>query len=139
MPFLTNIPEEMAEAVDNTSSSTAGTLSHQSAVNRTDNSDVWTVKTLFPLAGSAPVLVASLFVFYFFRDCGKKKMNGGGGAPAVADKTSPKDSADSSTKGRLVIELMAVALLSLMFFLYVGLEMAFGNFLTVFSVKCKLG
>ena len=42
----------------------------------------------------------------------------------------------SSPVGR---KLLVLVILMIFFFFYVGLEVAFGTFLTTFAVKCKLG
>lgn len=152
VPFLKNTAED-ASLADGPGGNTSSLLIAETplslpAVNRSVNvvnvdedggsSDFWNVKTLFPLAGSASVLVASLFVFYFCRDWSKKKVNGGGGMPLSsrpADVTSP-----TAARGKQALgEVAVVGLLALLFFLYVGLEVAYGTFLTVFSVRSKLG
>ncbi len=140
MPFLKNSPEEDDASYPhpvNSSSSINYTLplaTNESA--SAADGDVWTVKTLFRLTGSASICIAALFVFYFIRDCGKQKVNGGGGSsPAVTEEKG----AGVTKRGRRVLEIVVIALLSLMFFLYVGLEVAYGTFLTVFSVRSKLG
>jgi hypothetical protein len=140
MPFLKNSPEEYDVSYQhpvNSSSIINHTLPLATNESTTAaDGDVWTVKTLFPLTGSASICIAALFVFYFIRDCGKQKVTGGGSAPAV---TEEKKGEGVTKRGRLVLEIVVIALLSLMFFLYVGLEVAYGTFLTVFSVRSKLG
>jgi hypothetical protein len=138
MPFLKNSPEYDVSYQHplNSSSIINNTLPLATNESTTANDDVWTVKTLFPLTGSASICVATLFVFYFIRDCGKQKVNGGGSSPAA---TEEKEGEGVTKRGRLVLEIVVIALLSLMFFLYVGLEVAYGTFLTVFSVRSKLG
>ncbi len=136
MPFLKNSPEydDSYQHPANISSILNHTLP-LSNESTTIADDVWTVKTLFPLTGSASICVAALFVFYFIRDCGKKKVTGGGSSPTVTEQKGE----GVTRRGRLVLEIVVIALLSLMFFLYVGLEVAYGTFLTVFSVRSKLG
>ncbi len=139
MPFLKNSPEyeyDVSYQHPLNSSSIINYTLPLANESTTAADDVWSVKTLFPLTGSASICIASLFVFYFIRDCGKQKVNGGGGSTPAATK----EEADGVTKrGRLLLEIVVIALLSLMFFLYVGLEVAYGTFLTVFSVRSKLG
>jgi hypothetical protein len=135
MPFLKNSPEEDFSHQHPLNSSSIINYSLPLANESTTaaDGDVWTVKTLFPLTGSASICVAALFVFYFIRDCGKQKVTGGG--PAVTEEKGE----GVTKRGRLVLEIVVISLLSLMFFLYVGLEVAYGTFLTVFSVRSKLG
>jgi hypothetical protein len=139
MPFLKNSPEEDDDSYQhpvNSSSIINYTLPLATNESTTAaDGDIWTVKTLFPLTGSASICVATLFVFYFIRDCGKQKVTGGGSSPAVAEEKGE----GVTKRGRLVLEIVVISLLSLMFFLYVGLEVAYGTFLTVFSVRSKLG
>jgi hypothetical protein len=113
-----------------------------------ESSDFWSVKTLYPMVGVYPLCVAGIFLMYFARDWSKKKTNGGGGAAAafVKEKSGEAEAEPALTDtvggkrgGSPVIEIVVVALLAVLFFLYVGLEVAFGTFLTVFSVKSKLG
>ncbi len=138
MSFLKNSPEddESYQHPVNSSSSINYTLPLANESTTIADVDVWNVKTLFPLIGSASICVATLFVFYFIRDCGKQKVTGGGSTPAG---TEEKRGEGVTKRGRLVLEIVVIALLSLMFFLYVGLEVAYGTFLTVFSVRSKLG
>jgi hypothetical protein len=138
MPFLKNSPEDDFSFPHpvNSSSIINYTLPLATNESTTAADGVWTVKTLFPLTGSASICIAALFVFYFIRDCGKQKVNGGGGS----SPTVTEEKGEGVTKrGRLVLEIVVISLLSLMFFLYVGLEVAYGTFLTVFSVRSKLG
>jgi hypothetical protein len=139
MPFLKNSPEDADGSYQhliNNSSIINNTLPLATNESTTAaDSDVWTVKTLFPLTGSASICIATLFVFYFIRDCGKQKVTGGGGTPSATEEKGE----GVTKRGRLVLEIVVIALLSLMFFLYVGLEVAYGTFLTVFSVRSKLG
>ena len=134
MPFLKNSPEYDVSYQHPVNSSSIINYTLLMANESTTIADgVWTVKTLFPLTGSASICVAALFVFYFIRDCGKKKVNGGGSSPTATEEKGV------TKRGRRVLEIVVIALLSLMFFLYVGLEVAYGTFLTVFSVRSKLG
>ncbi len=138
MPFLKNSPEDdvIYQHPLNSSSIINHTLPLATNESATiADGDVWTVKTLFPVTGSASICVATLFIFYFIRDCGKQKVTGGGSSPTAMEEKG----AGVTKRGRLVLEIVVISLLSLMFFLYVGLEVAYGTFLTVFSVRSKLG
>jgi hypothetical protein len=137
MPFLKNSPEEddSYQHPVNSSSIITPPLANESTTAADDYRYVWTVKTLFPLTGSASIGVAALFVIYFIRDCSKQKVTGGGSTPTATEEKG----AGVTKRGRMLLEIVVISLLSLMFFLYVGLEVAYGTFLTVFSVRSKLG
>ena len=150
MPFLNSDPEtvaNLAEDANTTTAFAADTLMPASPLDANitileanTSSDVWTVRTLYPLVGSYFLLVSGLFLFYFIRDWGKNKKNGGGGGtPAVKGTTTSKEGNSAKVVKRPLVEVVVVGLLAILFFLYVGLEVAYGTFLTVFSVKCKLG
>ncbi len=127
MPFLKNVPEEMLHpsSINNTSTSfvqpdlNEATKSNGTAQDIGD--DIWTVKTLFPLVGLATGLVAVLFIYYFLRDAMKRS-----GQADIAHQISERESLAESPvllpANRVLIEATVVALLALLFFLYVGLE-----------------
>lgn len=69
------------------------------------------------------------FFFYQFMDMKN---------PVDADLKEEEKQSDkqSSPVGR---KMLVLVILMIFFFFYVGLEVAFGTFLTTFAVKCKLG
>jgi hypothetical protein len=89
MPFLKNSPEDDDSYQHPLNSSSIINYTLPLATNESTTAadgDVWTVKTLIPLTGSASICIAALFVFYFIRDCGKKKVTGGGSSPIAEEK-----------------------------------------------------
>jgi hypothetical protein len=158
MPFLNSVADELTtnEMNKTTGSNASESLTVLSNASFTNTSweiepdrlsgggDFWTVKSLYPMAGVYPLLVACVFLIYFARDWRKQQKKNGGGGGANKDNPAQEEAKPAAGagggKGRTpVIELLVVGLLAVLFFLYVGLEVAFGTFLTVFSVKCKLG
>ena len=69
-------------------------------------------------------------MLFFFLDLSKKEE----GEDTKVEKDEQKQ--QTAPVGR---KLLVLVLLMIFFFFYVGLEVAFGTFLTTFSVKCKLG
>jgi fucose permease len=130
MPFLKNVPEEMLHpgSVNNTStpfvkpSLNETTKSNGTAQDIVD--DIWTVKTLFPLVGLVTGLVAVLFIYYFLRDAMKRRRNADNAqiSESVARESLAESPPILLPANRALIEATVVALLALLFFLYVGLE-----------------
>jgi fucose permease len=128
MPFLKNVPEELLHP----SSINTSTSFVQPGWNETTKSngtaqdigdDIWSVKTLFPLVGLVTGLVAVLFIYYFLRDAMKRR---GNADDAEVSRSVARESLAESPillpANRALIEATVVALLALLFFLYVGLE-----------------
>jgi FHS family Na+ dependent glucose MFS transporter 1 len=130
MPFLKNVPEEMLHpsSINNTSMSfvqpdfNETTKSNSTAQGIGD--DIWSVKTLFPLVGLVTGLVAVLFIYYFLRDAMKRR--GQADIAQISESVAKESLAESPPvllpANRALIEATVVALLALLFFLYVGLE-----------------
>jgi FHS family Na+ dependent glucose MFS transporter 1 len=126
MPFLKNVPEELLHpsSINNTSTSfvppswNETTKSNGTAQDIRD--DIWSVKTLFPLVGLVTGLVACLFIYYFLRDAMKRR--GQADIAQISESVAKESLAESPPANRALIEATVVALLALLFFLYVGLE-----------------
>jgi len=90
----------------------------------------WTIKALYPLLGTLPVVCGCMFFVYFCVDLRKVKI-----VVTDAEKEELKE------KGRFPggRSLVVVVAMVLFFFLYVGQEVAYGTFITAFSVQSKLG
>ena len=113
---------------------------------RDNISEQLTIKDLFPLVGSGPIALGLGrnaynksnhilrskyclgFLFYFFLDLRRENVG-------PVEKTEKK----KESKGPEGVKLVVLILSMVFFFLYVGLEVAFGIFITPFAVKCRLG
>jgi len=129
MPFLKNVPEEMLHpsSINNTSMSfVQPDWNETTKSNSTEEigDDIWSVKTLFPLVGLVTGLVAGLFIYYFLRDAMKRR--GQADIAQISESVAKESLAESPPvllpANRALIEATVVALLALLFFLYVGLE-----------------
>ena len=171
IPFLKKVPEEFQASSAAVANRTAGNLPESEkndtindvrhaflygatqTVNSTIQSDTvdedfWTVKALYPLTGSYPLVMAGAFFLYFIVDWSKERENSNNSGEAAFVETACGAAAGSESwetwctvaniKQQLV-EWSMVLLLALFFFVYIGLEVCFNSFLAVFCVKCKLG
>ena len=82
------------------------------------------------------------FLFYFLSDWRQEALSQQSGdqsdpTPAVASSLQPDEL--SLGRDRKLLRLAMLAIMMFFQFLYVGLEVAFGTFLTTFAVKSKLG
>merc|ERR1712130_496779 len=101
------------------------------AVNSTEDEEVeksfWNVKTLYPIVSAYPLLLSMVFIAFHVKDSKTGKKD--------AKKEDKKDAERQLGKG---FTIAIVATVSLLFFLYVGMEVAFGTFVSVFAVQSKL-
>ena len=84
------------------------------------------MKTLYPLVGAYAGILSLGFGAYHLRDI-RKEREGGGQEKKVVETTLSKSNI-----------ILMVALFSALFFLYVGMEVAFGTFVPVFAVQSSL-
>ena len=87
---------------------------------------VWTVKTLYPMVSAYPLLLAIVFLVFHLRD--RREVKKG-------VKKEEKEGENQLNKG---FTIAIVATVSVLFFLYVGMEVAFGTYVSVFAVQSKL-
>ena len=88
-----------------------------------------TIKTLYPTLASYGLLAIIGSLVYFFRDLGQENQAEDEGGQLEEEK-----SGEISGRSKLII----TGLLTLIFFLYNGMEVAFGTFISVFAVKSRL-
>ena len=94
---------------------------------------MWTIKALYPIIGGYALLSSFGLLIFYFKDFRKSRS---------ISRTPDKD--DSSGTGRDQSEMSAkmkvvlVAIMAAMFFIYVGMEVAFGTFISIFAVKSSL-
>jgi FHS family Na+ dependent glucose MFS transporter 1 len=88
---------------------------------------VWSVRTLYPLVGAFAVLISLGFIAYQCKDRRTAR---------VEVKEETKEAENALNK---FYSIFIVCLLSVLFFLYVGMEVAFGTFVSVFAVQSNLG
>ena len=102
-------------------------------INGTDATNPFlTIKTLYPSLSSYGILTTIGCLFYFIKDVRVPS--------PVEDKAETQGAVirgggDISRRSKLLI----IGLLSILFFLYNGMEVAFGTFISVFAVKSNLG
>ena len=121
-PFLINEDEITGEIQNATN---LDTLEHF------EKSD-WTIKALYPIISCYSIISSFGVVFFFFKDYSRNdecqnvtKDN------SETDEKKVNNISDKFTR-------FIVAIMSIMFFLYVGMEVAFGTFVSVFAVKSNL-
>ena len=91
----------------------------------------WTIKALYPLISGYSLLSAIFILFYFIKDYRKASENN-------SKKSSDDNEDKTATNSNLKFKVLLVGVMSLMFFIYVGMEVAFGTFISVFAVKSDL-
>ena len=91
----------------------------------------WTIKALYPLISGYSLLSAIFILFYFIKDYRKASENN-------SKKSSDDNEDKTATNMNLKFKVFLVGVMSLMFFIYVGMEVAFGTFISVFAVKSNL-
>merc|ERR1719483_1347931 len=127
-PFLVNeadvenLPVESEVTLEN---STYQSLEVRSKIE----SSTWTIKDLYPMVGSYPILISFLFFFYFVKDSRKA---------SEQSKETDESNGKKENVEKLKFKIVTVGLVAIFFFLYVGMEVAFGTFVSVFAVESKL-
>ena len=99
-----------------------------------DQSSWWSIKTLYPLVASYGVLT-SLWCLYSSLQDRKSDTN----PPLTAKKANTENKTEDQPAPTTTLKLVVVGLLSIFFFLYVGMEVTFGTFISVFAVQSGLG
>ena len=128
-PFLITEEEEVEDTKANTS------LPHPLAAgdpgDPAGGSSVWTIRALYPLIGAYSLAASLALLCYFVKDLRRKRE-----ASNVSDKEERKaEGQDLPLKYKVAL----VSIMSVMFFVYVGMEVAFGTFISVFAVESDLG
>ena len=94
---------------------------------------VWTIRALYPMIGGYALLSSLGLLIFFFKDSRKARTN---------SRTPGKDDSDSSemdqSKMSAMMKMVLVSIMAAMFFIYVGMEVAFGTFISIFAVKSSL-
>ena len=119
-PFLVN--KEGNETLDTIPGHITDTEAEQSFL---------TIRTLYPALSSYGLLTTVACLYYFFKDI----------RPSHSDEHNA-EAVEEAMSGRRDLsrrsELLIIGLLAILFFLYNGLEVAFGTFIPVFAVKSNL-
>ena len=142
-PFLVN--QEGTEAHSHSSAQLPApglnlTVSENTSLTSPEDSEylssVWTISTLYPLLSSYGVL-SSLPCLYYTQDTQSHHVTG---QLHTEDKANqPTTNTTMTTTITTKLRLVIVGLLGVFFFLYVGMEVAFGTFISVFAVQSGLG
>ena len=92
---------------------------------------VWTIRALYPLIGGYALLSSLGLLIFFIKDARKAQMN---------SRTPDKDDSPERDESKMSAKMKAVlvSLMAAMFFIYVGMEVAFGTFISIFTVKSSL-
>ena len=94
---------------------------------------VWTIKALYPIIGGYALLSSFGLLIFYFKDFRKSRTNSR--TPDKDDSSgTERDQSEMSAKMKVVL----VAIMAAMFFIYVGMEVAFGTFISIFAVKSSL-
>ena len=104
-PFLVNVEE-----VEHLNDSLVSTNLTEEVVGLEVEESLWTVKTLYPIVSAYPVLLSIVFIVFHVKD--RKKVKQGA-------KKEEKEVENKLSKG---FTIAIVAIVSLLFFLYVGME-----------------
>ena len=104
-PFLVNVEE-----VEHLNDSLVSTNLTEEIVGMEVEESLWTVKTLYPIVSAYPVLLSMVFIIFHVKD--RKKVKQGA-------KKEEKEVENQLSKG---FTIAIVAIVSLLFFLYVGME-----------------
>ena len=92
---------------------------------------VWTIRALYPMIGGYTLLSSLGLLVFFIKDARKARTNS---QTPEKDDTTERDESKMSAKMKAVL----VSLMAAMFFIYNGMEEAFGNFISIFAVKSSL-
>ena len=92
---------------------------------------VWTIRALYPLIGGYALLSSLSLLVFFIKDVRKARMK---------SRTPEKDDSPERDESKMSAKMKAVlvSLMAAMFFIYVGMEVAFGTFISIFAVKSSL-
>jgi len=123
-PFLFNADPEFKDS--NSSSSENISMSYQTQ----ELDSIWTIKTLYPILGCYSLIISIGFVLCFLID---KRKN----ADESDDKHKKEDPSKDDSKDTRK-RILLVSLMSIFFFFYVGVEVSYGTYIAVFSVKSSL-
>jgi len=129
-PFLVNVAEFEHHTVENETELENTTVESLEVQNMLESS-TWTIKALYPMAGSYALIISLGFLFYFIKDISKKDRE-----ETEKDETKKNKTEKEDLSRRL--KLVTVGLVAVFFFLYVGMEVAFGTFISVFTVESEL-
>ena len=103
-------------------------------LNKTDevnffSDSTWTIKALYPLVGIYGLLSSVGFLVYYIIDTRKAEREN------KSQNNERNENVDEAvTKWKIIL----VSIMSIMFFIYVGMEVAFGTFVSVFAVESDL-
>lgn len=133
-PFLDHMEEGQNRtnetAAEHTSplstSPLSGNVSTMSGGEAVLQTSIWTIKTLYPMIGSYALLFSWAFLVYYFKD-----------RNAEGNRMKEDKEEEPLRLSRAHI-ILTVSLLSILNLLYGGIEVAFGNFVSVFAVQSKL-
>ena len=92
---------------------------------------VWTIRALYPMIGGYALLSSIGLLIFYLKDFRKPLTNS---RTPDKDDSSEKDQSKMSAKRKAVL----VSLMAAMFFIYIGMEEAFGTFISIFAVKSSL-
>ena len=91
----------------------------------------WTIRALYPLIGSYALLSSLGLLLCFIKDVRKERVNS-----RTPDKEDNPENDQSKLSARM--RAVLVSIMAAMFFIYVGMEVAFGTFISIFAVKSRL-
>ena len=92
---------------------------------------VWTIRALYPIIGGYALLSSVSLLIFYFKDFRKTRTNS---RTPDKEESSERDQSEMSAKMKVVL----VSIMAAMFFIYVGMEVAFGTFISIFAVKSSL-
>ena len=112
---------------------TAPLASHHnlSSLSPTSPESVWTIRALYPLIGGYALLSSFGLLIFFIKDVRKARTN---------SRTPDKEDSPMRVESKMSekMKVLLVSLMAAMFFIYVGMEVAFGTFISIFAVKSSL-
>ena len=127
-PFLHN-----AKNVESDEVLTNSGYNQTSEMENIYQDEIWTIKTLYLIVGVYGILSSFGLVFCFIKDF-KNGQTNYGNMNGDSSIRVPMETNLLSSK----MKIFLVGIMALTFFFYVGMEMGFGMYISVFAVKSEL-
>ena len=100
-----------------------------------------TIKTLYPIIGVFPILISLGYLMYFVYD--RRKASVVSSSQTLPDQTNSESKSSpeplQSKQMNKFKKMFLLVNMMVFYFLYAGLEVAYGTFITTFAVTSKLG
>ena len=95
----------------------------------------WTIKTLYPIIGIYSIISSFALLFYFIKDYRKIPENTDS---SKAESNKETQTSTTSEEKSPYTKYFIVTIMSIMIFFSIGMEVAFGTYISVFAVESDL-